>query len=352
MDRVRRKTKEVKVGHLMVGGNNPIWIQSMTNTDTRDVNATVEQIKRLTEAGCEIVRLAVLNSEAAEAIKEIKKQVTVPLVADIHFDYRLALASMESGIDKLRINPGNIGDIERVKKVVYMAKEREIPIRIGVNAGSLKKESLEKYNGITAEGLVESAMEHVEILESLHFENILVSIKASHIPLTIEAYELLSQKIVYPLHIGITETGTLYGGSIKSAVGLGILLQNGIGDTLRVSLTSDPTDEVRCAKEIIKALGIRKMGVELISCPTCGRTQIDLIRIATEVEAAVSKMDKHIKVAVMGCAVNGPGEAREADVGIAGGDGVGLIFRKGEIIKKVPEEDLVAALLREIESLA
>lgn len=345
----RNNTRELTIGGLKLGGGNPIIIQSMCNTDTRDVGATVAQILALEEAGCELVRVAIPDMAAANAVGEIKKRVHIPLVADIHFDYRLALRVMELGIDKVRINPGNIGDEQRIREVVGMAKARRIPIRIGVNSGSLEKELVEKYGGVTPQGLVESALKHVHILEKYEFYDIVVSIKASDVPFSIEAYRLLSEAIPYPIHVGITEAGTPYAGTIKSAVGIGTILAMGIGDTIRVSLTGDPVEEVRAAKEILKCLGLRKFGVTFISCPTCGRTEIDLISIANEVEKRCMHLDKDIKVAVMGCVVNGPGEAREADLGIAGGKGVGLIFRKGEIIRRVDEGELIAALMEEIE---
>ena len=323
----------------------------MCNTDTRDVEATVTQILALENVGCELVRVAVPDMAAADAIGEIKKKIHIPLVADIHFDYRLALRVMELGIDKVRINPGNIGDEERIRQVVTMAKEKKIPIRIGVNSGSLEKELLEKYGGVTPAGLVESALKHVRILEKYEFYDIVVSIKASDVLFSIEAYRLLSEAIPYPVHVGITEAGTPYAGTVKSAVGIGTILAMGIGDTIRVSLTGDPVEEIRAAKEILKSLGLRKFGPELVSCPTCGRTQIDLISIANEVERRCQGLEKNIKVAVMGCVVNGPGEARDADVGIAGGKGVGLLFQKGEIIRKVPEAELVDALMQEISRL-
>ncbi len=347
----RKKTREVKIGNLKIGGGQPVCIQSMCNTDTRDVEATVTQILALENAGCELVRVAVPDMAAADAIGEIKKKIHIPLVADIHFDYRLALRVMELGIDKVRINPGNIGDEERIRQVVTMAKEKKIPIRIGVNSGSLEKELLEKYGGVTPAGLVESALKHVRILEKYEFYDIVVSIKASDVLFSIEAYRLLSEAIPYPVHVGITEAGTPYAGTVKSAVGIGTILAMGIGDTIRVSLTGDPVEEIRAAKEILKSLGLRKFGPELVSCPTCGRTQIDLISIANEVERRCQGLEKNIKVAVMGCVVNGPGEARDADVGIAGGKGVGLLFQKGEIIRKVPEAELVDALMQEISRL-
>lgn len=344
----RKMTKEVQVGNVKIGGGNPIVIQSMCNTDTRDVAATVKQILELEEAGCELVRVAILDMDAANAVEEIKKQIHIPLVADIHFDYKLALRVMELGIDKVRINPGNIGEESRIRQVVEKAKEKKIPIRIGVNSGSLEKDLVEKYGGVTPQGLVESALRHVEILEKYGFYNIVVSIKASDVVFSLEAYQLLSKAIDYPIHVGITEAGTVYSGTIKSAVGIGAILAAGIGDTLRVSLTGNPVEEIPAAKEILKSLGLRKFGIELISCPTCGRTQIDLISIANEVEKLCQGIDKDIKVAIMGCVVNGPGEAREADVGIAGGKGEGLLFKKGEIIKKIKEEELVSALMEEI----
>lgn len=352
MDYIKRKiTRSVKVGNLLIGGGNNVVIQSMCNTDTRNVKETVAQIKRLEEAGCEMVRVAVPDMEAAKAIGEIKKEISIPLVADIHFDYRLALEAMEQGIDKVRINPGNIGSEEKIRAVVEKAKEKHIPIRIGVNSGSLEKDLLEKYGHVTPEALVESALKHVRILERYDFHDIVISIKASSVPFSIAAYSLLSQKVDYPLHVGITEAGTVWGGTVKSAVGIGSILAMGIGDTIRVSLTGDPVEEIKAAKEILKSLELRKFGVEFVSCPTCGRTQIDLVSIASQVEEKCRKINKNIKVAVMGCVVNGPGEAREADIGIAGGKGEGLIFKKGEIIKKVPENELIDALMAEIEKL-
>ena len=347
----RRKTREVSIGKVKIGGDNPVAIQSMCNTDTRDVKATVDQINRLAEAGCEIIRVAVPDMTAAEAIKDIKSAIDIPLVADIHFDYRLALKAIENGVDKMRINPGNIGSEERVKAVVDAAASKGIPIRIGVNSGSLEKEFLQKYGGVTPLGLAESALKHVEILEKYDFHDIVISIKASSVPFTQQAYKLLSEKTDYPLHLGITESGTVRSGSIKSAVGIGSILSWGIGDTIRVSLTGDPVEEIKTAKEILKSLELRKFGVNFVSCPTCGRTEIDLIGLANKVEERCQNIDKDIKVAVMGCAVNGPGEAREADIGIAGGKGYGLIFKKGEIVKKYPEEELLDALMEEIEKL-
>lgn len=347
----RRKTRVVKIGNVLIGGDNPVAIQSMCNTKTSDVDATVKQILELEEAGCEIIRVAVPDMEAAEAISEIKKRIHIPLVADIHFDYRLALKAIENGVDKLRINPGNIGGEDRVKAVVEAAKAKNIPIRIGVNSGSLEKEILEKYGEVTPEGLVESALRHVRILEKLDFYDIVISIKASNVPFSLETYSLLSKEVDYPIHLGITESGTAWSGTIKSAVGIGAILAMGIGDTIRVSLTGDCVDEVRVAKAILKDLGLRKFGIEFVSCPTCGRTCIDLIGLANKVEERCKNIDKDIKVAVMGCAVNGPGEAREADIGVAGGKGYGLIFKKGEILKKLPEEELLDALMEEIEKL-
>lgn len=345
---MRKLTKKVRIGDKFIGGNEQILIQSMCNTDTRDVKGTVEQIKKLEDAGCEIIRVAVLDSEAATAIRDIKKQISIPLVADIHFDYRLAIESIKNGVDKIRINPGNIGSIDRVKAVIDTAKEYEIPIRVGVNGGSLAKDVLKKYGRVTVPGLVESAYGHVELLESLNFDNIVVSLKVSNVPGTIEAYELLSKKCNYPLHIGVTEAGTLMGGTIKNAMGIGILLNEGIGDTLRVSLTADPVEEVKVGWNILKGLGIRNRGVDFISCPTCGRTKVNMLPIAEKVQRAVESIDSNISVAVMGCAVNGPGEASEADFGVACGDGCGLLFKKGEIIKKVPEDKIVEELMNMI----
>ena len=347
----RKKTREVNIGGVKIGGDNPIAIQSMCNTDTRNVEETVKQIKELENAGCEIIRVAVPDMQAAEAIKDIKRQIDIPLVADIHFDYRLALKAIDGGIDKIRINPGNIGSEDRVKQVADMAKKNGIPIRVGVNSGSLEKHLVEKYGGVTPEGLVESALGHVRLLEKYDFYDTVISIKASNVPFSVEVYELLSETVDYPLHVGITEAGTVWGGTVKSAVGIGAILSRGIGDTIRVSLTGNPVEEIYAAKEILKDMNLRKFGVEFVSCPTCGRTSIDLISIANEVESRVKSIDKNIKVAVMGCVVNGPGEAREADIGIAGGHGEGLIFRKGEIIRKVPENMLVGELMKEIEKL-
>lgn len=341
----------VNVGGVLIGGNNPVSIQSMTNTDTRDVSSTVSQIKKLTNAGCEIIRVAVPDMEAAEAVKKIKEQIEIPLVVDIHFDYKLALECIKNGADKVRINPGNIGSIDKVKLVADAAKSNGIPIRIGVNGGSLEKDLLEKYKGPTADALVESAMRHVEILDDVNFSDIVVSIKVSSVPRMIEAYRKFNEISDIPTHIGVTEAGTMRGGIIKSSIGIGTLLSEGIGNTLRVSLTADPVEEIYAAKDILKALEIRKSGVSLVSCPTCGRTKIDLISIAGEVEKRLSNVEKDIKVAVMGCAVNGPGEAREADIGIAGGNGEGLIFKKGEIIRKVPESEIIDELMKEIDKL-
>jgi len=340
----RKKTRVIKVGNVPIGGDNPIVIQSMTNTDTCDVNRTVEQIRELTIAGCEIIRVAVPDFEAAAAIKHIKKSISIPLIADIHFDYRLALASIESGVDGLRLNPGNIGDYQNVIKVVEAAKERKIPIRIGVNSGSLSKEKIAKY-GVNARSIVESALEHVAILEKANYHEMKISVKASSVPLTLESYRLLSEKVDYPLHLGITEAGTEFCGTIRSSIGIGTLLAEGIGDTIRVSLTANPIEEVKVAKEILKSLNLRK-GLKIISCPTCGRTEIDLISITKEVEKKLQKFEDYdLTVAVMGCVVNGPGEAREADFGIAGGKKEGLIFKKGKIIQKVPEQQLVDKLV-------
>lgn len=347
----RRNTNKIKIGNIYIGADAPISIQSMTNTDTRNVEKTVAQIKELEKAGCQIIRCAVPDIDAAEALKTIIKKVNIPVVADIHFDYRLALKSIEYGVSKLRINPGNIGDKSRVEMVVKKAKENNIPIRIGVNSGSLEKNLLLKYGKASPEALVESALGHVKILEELDFNDIIISIKSSNVMETIQSYRLMSQKVSYPLHLGVTEAGTLWRGTIKSSVGIGTLLAEGIGDTIRVSLTSDPVEEIRTAKEILKSLGYLKEGIEFISCPTCGRTEINLINIAKLVEDKIDKLDKNIKVAVMGCVVNGPGEARDADIGIAGGNGEGLIFKKGEIIKKVKEEDLVNELIKEIEQM-
>ncbi|MBR4721334.1 MAG: flavodoxin-dependent (E)-4-hydroxy-3-methylbut-2-enyl-diphosphate synthase [Clostridia bacterium] len=343
--------RTVNVGGVKIGGGNPVSIQSMTNTDTRNVLETAKQIERLKKAGCEIVRVAVPDMEAAKAVSEIKKRIEIPLVCDIHFDYRLALECIKGGADKIRINPGNIGDTERVKAVAYACGERGIPIRIGVNGGSLEKNILEKYKKPTADALVESAFSHIKILEDLDFHDTVVSMKVSDVSEMIKAYKKFDKMSDIPLHIGVTEAGTKNAGIIKSAVGIGALLSCGIGDTMRVSLTADPEEEIYAAKEILKTLGLRKCGAKLISCPTCGRTRIDMIPIATEIEKRISNIDKDITVAVMGCAVNGPGEAREADIGVAGGIGEGLIFKKGEILKKVPEKDIIPVLMEEIEKL-
>ena len=347
----RKLTRKVKVGKVYVGGDAPVTIQSMTNTDTRDVEATLKQIRELYNAGCEIIRCTVPDLEAAEAIKEIVKQSPIPVVADIHFDYRLALKVVENGISAVRINPGNIGSIERVRMVAEACKAKNIPIRIGVNSGSLEKEILERDGKPTAKGLVECALAHVKILEAVDFHDIVISIKSSDVKMMIDAYRLMSEKVDYPLHLGVTESGTPFRGTIKSSIGIGTLLAEGIGDTIRVSLTSDPIEEIKVAKEMLKALGLREGGLEFVSCPTCGRTQIKLIEIANEVERRLEGINKDIKVAVMGCIVNGPGEAREADIGIAGGKGEGIIFKKGEVIKKCKEEDLIEELMKEIELL-
>ena len=344
----RDHTKVIHIGNRKIGGGNPVLIQSMTNTKTEDVAGTVAQILALEDAGCEIIRCAVPTMEAAVALAEIKKQIHIPLVADIHFDYRLAIAAIENGADKIRINPGNIGSRDRIRAVVDAARERNIPIRVGVNSGSLEKKLVEKYHGVTPEGLVESALDKVKIIEDLGYDNLVISIKSSDVLMCAKAHELIAGRTCYPLHVGITEAGTLYSGNIKSAVGLGIILYQGIGDTIRVSLTGAPLEEVKSAKRILKTLGLRKGGVEVVSCPTCGRTQIDLISLADQVEDMVQDIPLDIKIAVMGCVVNGPGEAKEADLGIAGGAGVGLLIKKGEIVKKVPEGELLAALREEL----
>ena len=345
----RHKTREVKIGNCIIGGNHPIAIQSMTNTKTEDVAATVAQIHQLTKAGCEIIRCAVPTMEAAKALGEIKKQITIPLVADIHFDYRLAIAAMENGADKIRINPGNIGSADRVKAVVDEAKSRNIPIRVGVNSGSLEKELVEKYHGVTAEGIVESALDKVKMIEDMGYDNLVISIKSSDVMMCVKAHELIASKTDHPLHVGITEAGTLISGNIKSSIGLGLILSKGIGDTIRVSLTGDPIEEIKSAKLILRTLGLRKGGIEVVSCPTCGRTQINLIQLANQVETMVAEFPLDIKVAVMGCVVNGPGEAKEADLGVAGGIGEGLIIKHGKVFKKVPEEELLPALRYELE---
>ncbi len=345
---IRKNTKSVKIGSQIIGGQNPIRIQSMTNTRTEDIKGTIGQIQRLAAAGCEIVRCAVPNMEAAEALGEIKKGITIPLVADIHFDYRLAIAAMEHGADKIRINPGNIGEAARVQAVVDVAKERGIPIRVGVNSGSLEKELVEKYRGVTAEGIVESALDKARMIEDMGYGNLVISIKSSDVLMCVKAHELIAEKTDYPLHVGITEAGTVTSGNIKSAIGLGMILGQGIGDTIRVSLTGDPLEEIKSAKIILRTLGLRKGGIEVVSCPTCGRTQIDLIGLANQVEDMVSDIPLDLKVAVMGCVVNGPGEAKEADIGIAGGVGEGLLIKHGEVYKKVKEEELLPALRYEL----
>ncbi len=344
----RKLTREVRVGNVKIGGNNPISVQSMTNTDTRDVQKTVEQIKRLEKVGCDIVRVAVVDMEAAKCISKIKEQINIPIIADIHFDYKLALESIEQGVDGIRINPGNIGSIDKVKAVVEKCKERDLKIRIGVNGGSLEKELLKKYGSPTAEALVESAMGHIKILEDLDFYNIVISLKSSNIYTAVEAYELMSQKVDYPLHIGITEAGGVRAGTIKSSIGIGALLLKGIGDTMRISLTGDPVEEVKVGKDILRNLELLNDRIKIVSCPTCGRCNIDLIKIANEVEEKIQNIEKNMTVAIMGCVVNGPGEAREADIGIAGGKGQGILFKKGKIIRKIPDDKLVEELLEEI----
>ncbi|MBU3875478.1 flavodoxin-dependent (E)-4-hydroxy-3-methylbut-2-enyl-diphosphate synthase [Faecalicatena sp. AGMB00832] len=348
MENLRRKTREVRIGDVVIGGSHPIAIQSMTNTKTEDVKSTVAQILKLEAAGCEIIRCAVPTMEAAQALREIKKQIHIPLVADIHFDYRLAIAAIENGADKIRINPGNIGSEERLRAVVEKAKEYQIPIRVGVNSGSLEKPLLEKYGGVTAEGIVESALDKVRMIEEMGYDNLVVSIKSSDVMMCVKAHELIAKECPYPLHVGITEAGTVYSGNVKSSVGLGIILYEGIGNTIRVSLTGDPLEEIKTAKLILKTLGLRKGGIEVVSCPTCGRTKIDLIGLANQVENTVADIPLDIKVAVMGCVVNGPGEAKEADIGIAGGIGEGLLIKKGEIVKKVKEEELLETLRQEL----
>ena len=344
----REETKVIQIGNVKIGGGNPVAIQSMTNTKTEDVEATVAQILALEAVGCEIIRCAVPTMEAAEALAEIKKQIHIPLVADIHFDYRLAIAAIENGADKIRINPGNIGDMDRVRQVVEKAKEYNVPIRVGVNSGSLEKNLVEKYGGVTAEGIVESALDKVRIIEEMGYDNLVVSIKSSDVLMCVKAHELIAKECKYPLHVGITESGTVLSGNIKSSVGLGIILHQGIGDTIRVSLTGDPLEEIKSAKLILKTLGLRKGGIEVVSCPTCGRTRIDLIGLANQVENMVADIPLDIKVAVMGCVVNGPGEAKEADIGIAGGIGEGLLIKKGEVVKKVKEEELLETLRQEL----
>ncbi len=347
----RKNTKEVLIGDVKIGGNNKIAIQSMCNTNTENVKQTVAQINALEKEGCEIVRVAILDEDAALALQEIKKDINIPLVADIHFDYKLAIKAIENGADKIRINPGNIGAEDRVKAVIKKAKEKDIPIRIGVNSGSLEKEIFRKYGKITPDALVESALKNIDILKKYDYENIVVSIKSSNVSFCIKAYSILSEEIDYPLHVGITEAGTIYSGIIKSSVGLGAILAKGIGDTIRVSLTGDPLEEIKAAKQILKALNIRQFGVDFVSCPTCGRTEIDLIKIANEIYSYCEKIDKNIKVAVMGCAVNGPGEAKDADIGIACGKGYGLIFKKGKIFKKLPKDLIVQEFLKLIEEI-
>lgn len=347
---MREHTKVIQIGNRVIGGGNPVLIQSMTNTPTENVSATVEQILRLEEAGCEIVRCTVPTLEAAKALAEIKKQIHIPLVADIHFDYRMAIAAMEYGADKIRINPGNIGGADKVKAVVDVAKERNIPIRVGVNSGSLEKHLVEKYGGVTAEGIVESALDKVKMIEDLGYDNLVVSIKSSDVLMCVKAHEILAKQINYPLHVGITESGTVWSGNIKSSIGLGMILGQGIGDTIRVSLSGDPVEEIKTAKLVLRTLGLRKGGIEVVSCPTCGRTKIDLIGLANQVETLVAGYPLDIKVAVMGCVVNGPGEAKEADIGIAGGIGEGLLIKKGEIIRKIPESELLSTLKYELDN--
>lgn len=348
----RKITKKVKVGNMFIGGNAPISIQSMTNTDTRNINATINQIKELEDHGCDIVRIAIPNMVAAQAIKKIVHQSDIPVVADIHFDYRLALEAIKNGVDKLRINPGNIGEHQRIVQVVNAAKERDIPIRIGVNAGSIDPQILNKYQCINAQAMVESACEHIKILEDLNYDKIVISLKASSVPLTIKAYDLISEKCNYPLHVGITESGTKFSGTIKSSIGIGSILSKGIGDTIRVSLTDNPIEEIKVAKKILKTLNLNNSdSIEIISCPTCGRCQINLIEIANRVEKQLAHIKKPLKVAIMGCAVNGPGEAKEADIGIAGGKGSALLFKKGKIVRKINEKDIINELLKEINNL-
>jgi len=347
----RKNSKEVKIGNVWIGGSHPIAIQSMTNTKTEDVEATVKQILALEAAGCEIIRCAAPTMEAAKAFADIKKQIHIPLVADIHFDYRLAIAAMENGADKVRINPGNIGSAEKIKAVVDAARERNIPLRVGVNSGSLEKHLIEKYGGVTAEGLVESALHQAALIEDMGYDNLVISIKSSDVLMCVRAHELIADKTMHPLHVGITESGTVTSGNIKSSIGLSLILGQGIGDTIRVSLTADPVEEIASAKQILKTLGLRKGGIEVVSCPTCGRTRIDLISLAKQVEELVKNYPLDIKVAVMGCVVNGPGEAREADLGIAGGIGEGLVIKKGEILRKVKEEELLSELKAELDKM-
>lgn len=346
----REHTRTVRIGDRVIGGGNPILIQSMTNTPTEDVESTIAQIKSLEAAGCDIVRCTVPTIEAARAVREIKKQIGIPLVADIHFDYKMAIAAIENGADKIRINPGNIGGVEKVRAVVEAAREKNIPIRVGVNSGSLEKHLLEKYGGVTAQGLVESALDKVHMIEGLGYDNLVISIKSSDVLMCVRAHELLADRTLYPLHVGITESGTLWSGNIKSALGLGLILNQGIGDTIRVSLSGDPVEEIKSARLILRTLGLAKGGIEVVSCPTCGRTKIDLIGLAEQVEQMTADYPLDIKVAVMGCAVNGPGEAKEADIGIAGGIGEGLLIKKGEVIKKVPEERLLEVLKEELDN--
>ncbi len=347
----RRVSKEIQIGNVWIGGNHPIAIQSMTNTKTEDVESTIKQILALEAAGCEIIRCAAPTMEAARALAEIKKQIHIPLVADIHFDYKLAIAAMEHGADKVRINPGNIGSSEKIKAVVDVARERNIPLRVGVNSGSLEKHLIEKYGGVTAEGLVESALHQAELIEDMGYDNLVISIKSSDVLMCVKAHEIIAEKTKHPLHVGITESGTVTSGNIKSAIGLSLILGQGIGDTIRVSLTADPVEEIASAKQILKTLGLRRGGIEVVSCPTCGRTRIDLISLAKKVEELVKNYPLDIKVAVMGCVVNGPGEAREADLGVAGGIGEGLIIKKGEILRKVKEEELLSELKAELDKM-
>jgi len=347
---MREHTKVIQIGNRVIGGGNPVLIQSMTNTPTENIEETVAQILRLEEAGCEIIRCTVPTMEAAKALAEIKKQIHIPLVADIHFDYRMAIAAMEYGADKIRINPGNIGGADKVKAVVDVAKERNIPIRVGVNSGSLEKHLVEKYAGVTAEGIVESALDKVKMIEELGYDNLVVSIKSSDVLMCVKAHEILAKQINYPLHVGITESGTVWSGNIKSSIGLGMILGQGIGDTIRVSLSGDPVEEIKTAKLVLRTLGLRKGGIEVVSCPTCGRTKIDLIGLANQVETLVAGYPLDIKVAVMGCVVNGPGEAKEADIGIAGGIGEGLLIKKGEIVRKIPENELLSTLKYELDN--
>lgn len=348
---VRKKTRKIMVGNVPVGGDSPITVQSMTNTITKDIDATINQIKELEMAGCHIIRSAITDIEDAKAVREIKKNINIPFIADIQYDYKLAIAAVENGADCLRINPGNIGSAKKVKKIINICKERQIPIRIGVNSGSIKKEYLEKYNGVNADSMVESALEHIRLMEDMGYEELKISLKASSVPLTIETYKKISQIVDYPLHLGVTEAGPVWRGTVKSAVGMGTLLSMGIGDTIRVSLTGNPIEEVKVGREILRSLGLLEEGIEIISCPTCGRTKIQLIKLVEEAERRLKHIKKPLKVAIMGCPVNGPGEAKEADIGIAGGQGEGLIFKKGEVYKKVAEESLLDELIKEIESL-